>query len=110
MEHTSRLKKNEDFRRIYARGASTANRLLVLYHLANGSSMSRLGISVSKKVGNSVVRHRTKRLIREAYRLGEGNIPAGLDFVVIARSAAAGKSYAEIHDALFHLFRKAKLL
>ena len=109
MDHTSRLKKNEDFRRVYNHGVSYANRYLVLYYLENGSQESRLGISVSKKVGNSVVRHRTKRLIREAYRLGEEYFPAGLDFVVIARPAAADKSFAEIQDALLSLLRKAKL-
>ena len=109
MNHTRRLRKNEDFRRVYNSGASTANRLLVLYYLTNSSAESRLGISVSKKVGNSVVRHRTKRLIREAYRLGEESFPAGLDFVVIARPAAAGKSFFEIQDALLHLLKKAKL-
>ena len=109
MDHTSRLKKNEDFRRVYNRGASVANRLLVLYSLSNGLTESRLGISVSKKVGNSVVRHRTKRLIREAYRLGEERFPAGLDFVIIARPAAAGKDYFEIRDALEHVLKKARL-
>ena len=109
MDHTSRLKKNEDFRKVYSLGASVANRLLVLYFLENGLTESRLGISVSKKVGNSVVRHHTKRRIREAYRLGEEGFPAGLDFVVIARPAAAGKSFFEIREALGHLLKKSKI-
>lgn len=110
MKHTLRLQKNEDFRRVYRCGQSLANRFLVLYSLENGLPDSRLGISVSKKVGNSVVRHRVKRQIREAYRLGEEKIPAGLDFVVIARTSAAGKGYAEIADALFNLLRKMRLV
>ena len=51
------LKKNQDFKRVYRAADSRANRYLVLYRLENGLSKNRIGISVSKKVGNSVVRH-----------------------------------------------------
>ena len=77
MKHTESLKKNRDFQNVYKKGTSFANRYLVMYVMDNGLEMNRVGISVSKKVGNSVVRHRVKRLIKEAYRLQEessGNI------------------------------------
>lgn len=64
-----------------------------------------MGISVSKKVGNSVVRHRLTRLIRESYRLNEELFHSGWDIVVIARALAKGKSYKEISSALLHLGR-----
>lgn len=71
MRFSESLKKNTDFRKVYKNGASYANRFLVMYILPNDTDRNRLGISVSKKVGNSVVRHRLTRLIRESYRLQE---------------------------------------
>ena len=65
------IKKNEEFREIYNQGKSYANKYLVMYIYENGTQNNRIGISVSKKVGNSVVRHRLTRLIRESYRLNE---------------------------------------
>ncbi len=67
---------------------------------------NRIGISVSKKVGNSIVRHRITRLIRESYRLNEEKFDRGLDLIVIARPGAKGKSYLEIESALLHLAAK----
>ena len=71
MKFSESLKRNEDFRRVYARGKSYANRYLVMDALENQTDKNRLGISVSKKVGNSVVRHRVIRLIRESYSIRE---------------------------------------
>ncbi len=80
------LKKNQDFKVVYQNGTSYANRLLVMYVLKNQHMKNRLGISVSKKVGNSVVRHRLTRLIRESYRLNETDFDSNLDIVVVARA------------------------
>ena len=71
MKFSESLKKNTDFRRVYNKGSSHSNNLLVMYVLPNNKEENRLGISVSKKVGNSVVRHHLTRLIRESYRLHE---------------------------------------
>ena len=71
MKYSESLKKNRDFQHVYRNGTSKANRYLVMYVLENQHMKNRLGISVSKKVGNSVVRHRITRLIRECYRLNE---------------------------------------
>ena len=101
------LKKNDDFRKCYRIGKSYANRLLVLYVCGNDREKNRIGISVSKKVGNSVVRHRIKRLIRENYRLREQMFNSGLDMVVVARSAAKDADYHRIGSALLHLAGKA---
>lgn len=103
MKFSESLKKNVDFRLVYNKGTSHANRLLVLYVLKNGTERNRLGISVSKKVGNSVARHRLTRLIRESYRLQEEVFQKGLDIVVIARVNAKKASYFEIEHALLHL-------
>lgn len=71
---------------------------------------NRLGISVSKKVGKSVVRSRVTRLIKESYRLSEEDIKQGYDIVVIARVAANGADYKEINKALLSLLKKHDLL
>lgn len=97
------LKKNQDFQKVYQEGKSCANRYLVLYVRENGLTKNRIGISVSKKVGNSVVRHQITRLIRESYRLQEDMFNSGLDMVVIARVNAKGRSFEEIKNALLHL-------
>lgn len=103
MYFSESLKKNKDFTVVYSNGKSYANKYLVMYVYKNYSNINRLGISVSKKIGNSVVRHRVTRLIRESYRLEEAYFKKGIDIVVIARAGAKGKSYAEIKSALLHL-------
>ncbi len=74
-----------------------------MYVKENGLNKNRIGISVSKKVGNSVVRHRITRLLRESYRLHENIFNSGLDIVIVARNSAAAVGYAEIESALLHL-------
>ena len=103
MKHSQSLKKNADFQNVYKCGKSFANRYLVMYVKENDLSTNRIGISVSKKVGNSVVRHRVKRLILESYRLHEDMFNSGLDMVIIARTTAKDRSYAEISSAVMHL-------
>ncbi|MDE6959792.1 MAG: ribonuclease P protein component [Lachnospiraceae bacterium] len=103
MKFSESLKRNGDFRKVYAGGKSYANRYLVLYVLNNGTNGNRLGISVSKKVGNSVIRHRITRLIRESYRIREDLFNSGLDMVVVARKSAKDKTCQEIESALLHL-------
>ena len=103
MKYSESLKKNRDFQNVYKKGKSYANRYLVMYVLKNETDRNRLGISVSKKVGNSVIRHHVTRLIRESYRLHEDMFDSGLDIVVIARSTAKDISYREVESALLHL-------
>ena len=99
------LKKNRDFQFIYRNGRSCANRYLIMYLYKNAEAKgrNRIGISVSKKVGNSVVRHRLTRLIRESYRLNEKKFVGGLDLIVIARPGAKERNFFEIESALLHL-------
>ena len=104
------LKKNDDFRKCYNTGKSYVNRDLVLYVCGNDLGKNRIGISVSKKVGNSVVRHRITRLIRESYRLHEQMFNSGLDMAVVARSAAKDAGYQEIESAFMSLSKKAGIL
>ncbi|MCR4928556.1 MAG: ribonuclease P protein component [Lachnospiraceae bacterium] len=105
MIFTDSLKNNRDFVNVYTSGRSYANKYLVIYTLKNASDRNRLGISVSKKVGNSVVRHRLKRLIKESYRLHEKMFNSGLDIVVIARKGSDACDFAGIESALLHLMK-----
>ncbi|WP_058486398.1 ribonuclease P protein component [Defluviitalea phaphyphila] len=110
MKYTESLKKNYQFRNVYNKGNSIANRFLVMYKLKNGKDKNRLGISVSKKVGNSVVRNRITRLIRESYRLKEEEIKKGWDIVIIARVASKNSDYNEISKSIYNLLKKSEML
>ena len=109
MKFSESLKKNMDFRKVYRTRRSRANSFFVMYARKNGSDRNRLGISVSKKVGNSVVRHHVTRLIRESYRLQESCFNRGVDIVVVARKAAAGASYSDVSVSLERLAKQLKL-
>ena len=110
MQFSESLKSNRDFKNVYSKGKSYANRYIVMYVLENGTDRNRLGISVSKKVGNSVVRHRVTRLVRESYRLHENIFNSGLDIVVIARNSASSVSFMRIESALLHLAKLHQII
>ena len=110
MKYTESLKKNFQFRYVYNRGKSLANRHLVMYVVKTGRQINHIGISVSKKVGKSVVRSRVTRLIRESYRLTEEEIARGYDIVIIGRIYANKASFEEIKSSLKHLLKKHSLL
>ena len=93
------LKKNKDFQNVYRHGKSYADKYLVMY----GLESNRIGISVSKKVGNSVVRHHLTRLLRESYRLHEEMFHSGWDIVVIVRVSAKNEGYHKSKSSLLHL-------
>ena len=104
------IKKSREFKQVYNHRRSVANRLLVLYIRENGGKTSRLGISVSKKVGKAVERNRLKRRIKENIRKREEEIAKGYDLVVVVRIAAAGAEYNRIGQALMELITKQKIL
>lgn len=102
MLSTVSLKKNRDFRRLYAKGRCKVGPLLAVYARKNGAGENRLGITVGTKVGCAVERNRVKRRIREAYRLSEknGNIGIGYDIVVVARARAKSARFEKIEEGL----------
>ncbi len=103
------MKKTEEFRNCYENGRSYANKFVVIYVWKNSSSSNKIGISCSKKIGNSIVRHRFARLVREAYRLHEDVFNSGLDIVVVARACARDASFFDIEESLLSLAGKARI-
>ncbi len=109
MLYSESLKKNKDFQMVYHTGKSYANKYLAMYIRKNGICRNRLGISVSKKVGNSVVRHHLTRLIRESYRLQEEHFLCGYDIIAVVRVGARNSTFADIKSALIHLGKLHKI-
>jgi ribonuclease P protein component len=104
------LKRTEDFRNVYQKGRSAADMNLVLYVWKNGTDKSHLGISCSKKIGNSVVRHHFARLIREIARLHEEAFNSGLDVVVVARKGSKDSDYHKLEASFLRLAEKVRLM
>ena len=103
MKTTISLKKNIEFQHVYKIGKKYANKYLVMYVTGNNQDINRIGFSISKKVGNSVVRHHLARLLRESYRLHEEMFSSGLDIVIVVKPCASECRYSEIESALLHL-------
>lgn len=102
-----RLRRSKEFARVRRFGRSAGSPLLALYVLPTRSAEIRIGFSVNKRVGGSVVRNRVKRLMREAVRHALPGIRPGQDLVFIARPAAAAATYAQIAETVAYLLRKA---
>ena len=90
------VKQNGDFRRIYRRGRSAVSGGVVVYCLKNRQGMSRLGVTVSTKLGHAVVRNRVRRRFRELYRLHKGELLPGYDVIMVARVRAVEMPYRKL--------------
>lgn len=99
------LKKNKDYKRIYSHGKSVADRFMVLYFLTNTTDICRFGFTVSKKVGNAVVRNRVRRLFKEACRLNLEKFPIGFDYILLARKTIVTKRYMQVEESLLKLLK-----
>lgn len=111
MKNTYRLKENSDFRRAFQRGKSVANAKFVLYWSDNRTQSFRVGFSVSKKIGNAVVRNRMKRALREVFhKLSENLSSYTYDFVVICRKGSENLTFHEIESEIVKLLRKGKFM
>lgn len=101
---------NRDFKRIYQRGKSLANKYCVVYMMKNRAGLSRLGITVSKKLGNAVKRNRARRLLRESFRLLEPQVKDGFDMVIVARFMTVESKQASVQRALYDLLFSLNLI
>lgn len=106
-----RLTRREDFNKVYRHGKSAANQQYVIYCLPNPRiERFRMGVSVSKKLGNAVVRNRLRRVVKEIVRLQSERIRSHYDFIVIARKPVADMDYREMEKSLLHALKRAQLL
>lgn len=103
------IKENHIFRRLYAKGKSAVSPCLAVYCRRNGRKESRLGITVSTKLGKAVHRNKVRRRIREIYRLHQAELLPGWDIVVVARVKAAHSSYAAIERSFLSAMDKLGL-
>ncbi|KUO76315.1 MAG: hypothetical protein APF77_20060 [Clostridia bacterium BRH_c25] len=104
-----KLKKNYEFKKVYNEGRYYVEKYVVMYIIMNNSASNRVGFSVSKKVGNSVVRNRVKRLMKEVYRHFRGNMKMGHDIVFTARAGSGAADYSKIEKNIVSILKKAKL-
>ena len=109
MKYSCALKLNHIFRRLY-HSSSVGCSHLVLYARPNHTSVNRVGITVSKKLGHAVVRNRVRRRLREIYRLNEEKFQPGWDIVVVARSRCVGADFGSLTKAYLALAAKAGIL
>ncbi|MFS9066961.1 ribonuclease P protein component [Streptococcus timonensis] len=109
MRKSFRVKKEKDFNAIFQEGKSVANRKFVVYRLENSEQHFRVGLSVSKKLGNAVTRNQIKRRIRHVLITHKNQIIENLDFVVIARKGVEEMNYTELEKNLLHVLRLANI-
>ncbi|WP_432353697.1 ribonuclease P protein component [Sporosarcina sp. A2] len=111
MKKNQRIKKNEEFQRVFKQGKSFANRQFVVYvSKAEGQQEFRIGLSVGKKIGNAVMRNRIKRCIRQAFLEMKEDLRQDQDYVIIARHSAAKLDFHETKKSLQHVLRIARVL
>ena len=104
-----KLKKNWQFNKVYKEGDKYSGNLFILCVLPNNTQETRIGLTITKKVGISVQRNRIKRIIREVFRSLK-EIAPGNDLVVIAKKAAVNLKYSQAQDSLIHLLHRARVL
>ena len=109
MKKNFRVKREKDFKAIFKEGTSFANRKFVVYQLENQQNHFRVGLSVSKKLGNAVTRNQIKRRIRHIIQNAKGSLVDHVDFVVIVRKGVETLEYAEMEKNLLHVLKLSKI-
>lgn len=104
-----KIKRSRDFKNVYSHGKSVSNQYIVMYFLENGLDANRVGFSISKKIGKSVVRNRYKRLLYENFRLLDGDLKKGYDIIFIARNKIVESDFYTLGNAMRRLLKKSSL-
>lgn len=110
MNKHQRIKKNKEFQHVFKKGKSFANRQFIVYVLKSEQPEFRLGLSVSKKVGNAVARNRVKRYIRQTFLELKDDLLPNADYIIIARPQAATLDFHESKKSLEHVLRISRAL
>lgn len=110
MKKENRLRSNMEFKRVYSKGKNYWNRNLILYVRKNNTNITRIGFSVSKKIGKSVVRNKVKRRMREICRLRLDQLKEGYDLVFIPKKNVVDLTYKELESAMLHILKVGKVL
>ena len=107
------LKKRQSFKQVYSRGRYAANSLFVVYALANKTSSNKIGFTVTKKIGNAVVRNRIRRWLKESVRLTASDLKQGYDLVIIARGPMGvlpkDGAFKKVNESIMPLFKRLGL-
>lgn len=109
MNKKYRLRKNNEFRYVYDRGKSYANKYLVMFFIKNDFGYNRVGFATTKKLGNSVVRSKFKRRMKESYRLNSHKFKQGYDIIFLSRANAKDITYKQVESAILHLGKISQL-
>jgi len=111
MKKRRRIKKNEDFQKVFRKGKSFANRQFVVYCLPKeGQEEFRIGLSINKKIGKAVTRNQIKRYIRQSFFELQDDLRNDMEYVIIARHPAATLDFHETKKSLQHVLKIAKVL
>jgi len=110
LKKSEHLRKNSDFKKVYAKGKSCADHFVVLFVLRNDLEGNRIGLSVSKKIGKAVKRNRVKRLFREVYRLNKDKLIQGFDLIFLARKDAIKLDFHGMERSILRLYKRARIL
>lgn len=109
MDKIYRLRSNMEFKKVYNGGRNYWNRNLVLYVRRNNMVNSRVGYSITKKIGNSVVRNKIRRRMKEIYRLNFDNIKNGYDLIFIPKRNIVDISFKDLESAMLHIMKLSKV-
>ncbi|MBC8590883.1 ribonuclease P protein component [Wansuia hejianensis] len=110
MEKQYRLRKNMEFKKVYDCGKNYWNRNLIMYVKTNNLDKTRVGYTITKKIGNSVVRNKIRRRMKEIYRLNFHNIKEGYDIVFIPKKNVVNMSYDQLENSFLHIMNMARVL